>query len=153
MFKEEVSNKILKTFDLITNMEEYQEVYNYDWRKHKSRILIEKYRWNKKLYRWINKPKWIDQKVIGCVSISAFASLVGIPVVITNYAVGSKICVITARIKKHKSVIKKKKKNHDKIILIAKAKLNSIEVLISRSLIDSNITHDEFVSINNVKRI
>ena len=28
MFKEEVSNKILETFGLITNMEEYQEVYN-----------------------------------------------------------------------------------------------------------------------------
>ena len=34
--------------------------------------------------------------------------------------------------------------------LIAKSKLNSIEVLISKDLIDSNISHDEFVLINNV---
>ena len=34
--------------------------------------------------------------------------------------------------------------------MLAKSKLNSIEVLISRSLVDSNISHDEFVLINNV---
>ena len=85
-----------------------------------------------------------------CVSISAFASLVGIPVEITSSAIGLKICAITAGIKKYKSIIKKKKKKHDKIVLLAKSKLNSIEVLISKALIDSNISHDEFVSINNV---
>ena len=39
---------------------------------------------------------------------------------------------------------------HDKIVLLAKCKLSSIEVLISKALIDSNISHDEFVLINNV---
>ena len=33
-------------------------------------------------------------------------------------------------------------KNPDKIVLLAKSKLSSIEVLISKALIDSNITHD-----------
>ena len=47
------------------------------------------------------------------------------------------------------SIIKKKKKKHDTIVLLAKSKLNSIEVLISKALIDSNISHDEFVLINN----
>ena len=51
--------------------------------------------------------------------------------------------------KKFKSIIKKKKKKHDKIVLLAKIKLNSIEVLISKTLIDLNINHDEFL-INNV---
>ena len=50
----------------------------------------------------------------------------------------------------YKSLIKKKKKKYDKIVLLAKSKLNSIEVLISKTLIDSNISHDEFVLINNV---
>ena len=80
----------------------------------------------------------------------AFASLVGIPIGITSSVIGLKICVITAGIKKYKSIIKKKKKKHDKIVLLAKSKLNSIEVLISKALIDSNISHDEFVLINNV---
>ena len=35
-------------------------------------------------------------------------------------------------------------------VLLAKSKLNNIEVLISKALIDSNISHDEFVLINNV---
>ena len=34
--------------------------------------------------------------------------------------------------------------------MLAKSKLSSIEVLISKALIDSNISHDEFVLINNV---
>ena len=44
--------------------------------------------------------------VSGCVSISTFASLVGVPVAIASSAVGIKICAITARIRKYKSIIK-----------------------------------------------
>ena len=69
---------------------------------------------------------YIDHSIIvistitGCVSISAFASLVGIPIGITSFAIGLKICVITAGIKKYKSIKKKKKKKHEKIVLLAK---------------------------------
>ena len=45
---------------------------------------------------------------------------------------------------------KKKKKRHDKIVMIGKDNLNNIEVLICKSLINSCISHDEFVSVNNV---
>ena len=48
--------------------------------------------------------------IIGCVFISAFASLVDIPVGITSSLLGLKICVITAGIKKYKSMNKKNKK-------------------------------------------
>ena len=41
-------------------------------------------------------------------------------------------------------------KKHNKIVLSAKSKLNSIEVLISKTLIDLNISHDEFVLISNL---
>ena len=47
-------------------------------------------------------------------------------------------------------MIKKKKKKHNKVLLLVKSRLNSIEVLISKALIDSNVSHDEFVLINNV---
>ena len=40
----------------------------------------------------------------------------------------------------------------DKILLLAESKLNSIEVLISKALIDSNISHDKFVLINNMSK-
>ena len=46
----------------------------------------------------------------------------------------------------------KKKKKHNKIVLLAKSKLDSIEVLISEALIDSYISHNEFVLVNNVLR-
>ena len=83
--------------------------------------------------------------IAGCVSISNFSSLVGI----TSSAIGLKICVITAEIKKCKSIIKKKK-NHDQIVLLAKLILNRKDVLISKALTHLNIGHDEFVLINNV---
>ena len=90
--------------------------------------------------------------VIGCVSISEFTSLVRALVGTASSAVGMKMCAITTEIKKYKSIIKKKKKKHDKIVLLGKAKLDTMEVLISRSLINSYISHDEFVSVNNVLR-
>ena len=48
--------------------------------------------------------------VTGCISISAFPSLIGIPIEITSSATGLNICIITEEIKKYKSIIKKKEK-------------------------------------------
>ena len=76
--------------------------------------------------------------------------MLGIPIGITSSVIGLKTCVIATGIKKYNSIIKKKKKKHDKIVLLAKSKSNSIEVVISKALIDSNISHDEFVLMNNV---
>ena len=81
------------------------------------------------------------------VSISAFASLFGIPIGITSSAIGLKYFTITVEIKT--SIINKKKKKHDIILLLAKSKSYSIKVLISKAVIDSVISHDEFVLINN----
>ena len=88
--------------------------------------------------------------ITGCVSISIFAPLVSIPIAITSSAIGFKICVITAGIKKYQSIIKKKSKKHDKIVLLAKSQLNRIKVLLSKALIHSNISHNEQVLINKV---
>ena len=90
--------------------------------------------------------------VSGCVSISVFPSLVGVPAGIANSAVGLKFFPITAEIKKYKSIIKKKKKKHDKIVLLGKTKLDIIKVWISKALIDSYINHHKFVSVNNELR-
>ena len=97
--------------------------------------------------------------VTGCVSISAFFVsisaisafiFVGISVGITSSAFGLKICTITAGINKYKSILRKKIKKHYEIVLLAKSKLNSIEILIFKALIDSVISHDEFILIINV---
>ena len=44
-----------------------------------------------------------------------------------------------------------KKKEHDKILVPAKSKLNFIETLASRALTDMEISHEEFIAILNVK--
>ena len=85
--------------------------------------------------------------VTGYISISAFASLIGIPLEITSSATGLNICAITAGIKNYESVIKKNKKKHDKIVLLVKSKLNSIEASIYKALINSVICHNKFVLI------
>ena len=90
--------------------------------------------------------------ITGCISISTIASLIGIPIGVKSFAIGLKICTITAGIKKNKSIIKKKKKTHDKIAILAKSKLNKLEVLISKAFNDSVISHDEFALINNVRK-
>ena len=53
----------------------------------------------------------LSPPAIGYVSISAFVSLVAIPIGITSSEVVRKIYAITVRIKKYKSIIKKKKKS------------------------------------------
>ena len=87
-----------------------------------------------------------------CVSISAFALSVNISVCVTSSALWLKICATTPEIQKYKWIIKKKKKKYDKIVLLAKTKLNTIKILISKTLINSCINHDEFVSVNNMLR-
>ena len=91
--------------------------------------------------------------ITGCISISASVSLLGIPIGTMSSAIGLKICAIVVRFKKYNSIIKKKEKNYDKIVLLAKTKLNSIEVLICRALVDLNISHDEFVLILRARTV
>ena len=55
---------------------------------------------------------------------------------------------LTARIvKKLLKTTRNKKKKHDKILMLAKSKLNSIETLVSQALIDMEISHEEFITI------
>ena len=92
-----------------------------------------------RVLNYVDQSLLVISTITGCVFIYAFASLAGISIGITSSAIELKICVITAGIKKHKSIEKKKKKKHDKIVLIAKSKLNSIELINSKALINSNL--------------
>ena len=74
------------------------------------------------MIKWVKTCKYLIyvehlfilvSSVTGCVSISAFASLVCVPVGITSSAVGLKICSTTAGIKKYKLIIKKNKKKNE----------------------------------------
>ena len=78
-------------------------------------LMSEKY---KKTWKYLNHVEHLFILVTSCVSISAFALLVCVSVGITTSEVGI-ISAITARIKKYISIIKKKKK-HEKTVLLAK---------------------------------
>ena len=56
----------------------------------------------------------------GCVPISGFVSLVGTSIGVANFAVTLKIYETTAGIEKNKLIIKKRKRKHDKIVLLGK---------------------------------
>ena len=55
-------------------------------------------------------------------------------------------------IKKLLSIKRYKKKKHNKILMLAKSKLNSIETLVSQALIGMEISHEKFVTILKEKR-
>ena len=97
-------------------------------------LMSEKYKKACKYLNYVKQLVVLVSTVAGCVSVSVFPSLIPLPVFITSSAVAVKICAINAGIKNYKSIIKKKKKKHDKIVLVAKDKLNTVEVLISKAL-------------------
>ena len=70
--------------------------------------MSEKYKKTCKYLNYIENLLILLSTVTGCVSISAFASLVFAPVSIISSAIGLKICTITAGIKNYNSIIKKK---------------------------------------------
>ena len=83
---------------------------------------------------------FLGSTITGYISVFAFASLVSISIETTSSVIGLKIYAITVAMNKYKSIV---------IVLLAKSKLNRIEILIFKPLIDSVISHDEFAFIDN----
>ena len=83
----------------------------------------------------------------GTLSIVSHATVVGIPVGIAGISLTVIFTVTTGVVKKLLNIIRKKKKKHNKIITLARNKLNIIETLISRALTDFDISHEEFSKI------
>ena len=59
----------------------------------------------------------------GYILIFAFSCLICISIGITSSEIRLKICATTAGVKKYKSIMKKKKKKHDKEVFLAKSNL------------------------------
>ena len=93
----------------------------------------------------------------GTLSIASYAKVVGIPAGITGASLTLIFTVTTGMVKTLLNITRKKKKKHNKIIALARSKLNIIENLISQALIDFEITHEEFSKIiyekNNYEQI
>ena len=78
--------------------------------------------------------------------------IVGVPLAIASASLTSIFSQTTGIVKKLLNITRNKKKKHDKILMLTKSKLNSIETLISQALIDMDISHEEFVRILKEKR-
>ena len=87
----------------------------------------------------------------GRISIIFFTSVIGIPARIASASFTLVFSLTTGIIKFFLKVTIKKKKKHNKIVMIAKSKLNSIETLMSQALIDLHISHEEFKTIVHEK--
>ena len=86
-------------------------------------------------------------------SIASYAAVVGITVGIAGSSLILIFTIGTGINKSLLQVTKKRKKKHNKIIALAKSKLNMIDTLLFSALNDSKISHKEFTNIITEKNI
>ena len=83
----------------------------------------------------------------GNLGIASQATVIGIPAGITGASLTLIFTIGTGISKSLLRVTQKRKKKHNKIIELAKSKLNTIDTLLSSALNDSEISHEEFSNI------
>ena len=108
---------------------------------------------SKKLNKYMVSFDYLDQVFIalsalfGTLSIASHVTVIGIPVGIAGASLTLMFTMNTGVNKLLLLVTKKRKKKHNKIIALAKSKLNKIDTLLSSALNDSKISHEEFTNI------
>ena len=109
--------------------------------------------YSQKLNKYITAFDYIDKMLVvlsatsGGVSNISFVSVIGAPVGIASASFALFFSLTTGIVKKLLDITRKKRKKHDKILMLAKSKFNSIDTLISQALIDMDISHEEFITI------
>ena len=107
----------------------------------------------KKLNKYLVSFDYLDKIFItlsasfGMLSIASYASVLGIPAGITGTSLTLLFTIGTGISQSLLKLTKKRKKKHNKIIVLAKNKLNTIDTLLSSALNDSEISHEEFTNI------
>ena len=113
----------------------------------------------KKLNKYLVSFDYLDKIFItlsasfGTLSIASQATVIGIPAGITGASLTLIFTIGMGIIKLLLKVTKKRKKKHNKIIELAKSKLNMIDTFLSSALNDSEISHEEFSNIITEKNI
>ena len=108
---------------------------------------------SEKLNKYVNTFNYVDKILIvlnattGGVCIVSHASVFGAPIGIASAGFTIVFSLATGIIKKLLKTTRNKKKKHDKILTLAKSKLNSIESLVSKALINMEISHEEYTTI------
>ena len=88
----------------------------------------------------------------GSISIASFAGVIGAPAGIIGASCGFTFSITSGFIKRFLNTIRTKKKKHNKIAMLARSKLNSIENKISKALMDNEISHEDFEAIINEEK-
>ena len=113
----------------------------------------------KKLNKYLVSFDYLDKKFItlsasfGTLSIASQATVIGIPAGITGASLTLIFKIGTDINKSLLKVTKERKKKHNKMIALAKIKLNTIDTLLSSALNDSKISHEDFTNIITEKNI
>ena len=113
---------------------------------------------NKKLSKYFYFFYYFDKSLIvlsvtsGNVSITSFATVIGIPIGITGAGLGLTFSLSNGIVKKLLKATRIKKKKHNKIVMLARSELNNIESKISDALINNQLSHEDFTTIINEER-
>ena len=113
---------------------------------------------SKNLSKYIASFEYLDKSLIvlsvatGSISIASFATAIGAPVGIMSASCSLAFSITTGFVKKFLKTIRNKKKKHNKIVMLARSKLNSIESKISEALINNEISHEDFMTIINEEK-
>ena len=113
---------------------------------------------SKRLSKYIASFEYFDKSLIvlsvttGSISIASFATVIGAPVGIVSASFTLAFSISTGIIKKLLKTTRNKKKKHNKIVMLARSKLNSIESKISEALINNEISHEDFMAIINEEK-
>ena len=113
---------------------------------------------SKRLSKYIASFDYFDICLIvlpatnGSISIASFATVIRAPVEIASASFSLAFLMSTGIVKQLLKTTRNKKKKHNKIVVIARSKLNSIESKISEALINIEISHEDFTTIVNEEK-
>ena len=87
----------------------------------------------------------------GSICIASFATVIGAPVGIAKAGFSLAFSISTGIVKKLLKTTRNENKKHNKIVMLAKSRLNSIESKKCKALINDEISHEDFITIINVE--
>ena len=85
----------------------------------------------------------------GSIFIASFATVIGAPAEIMSASCSLAFSITTGFVKKFLKTTRNKKNKHNKMVMLARSKLNSIESKILEALINNEISHEDFMFILN----
>ena len=100
-------------------------------------------------FDYFGKSLIVSSVTTGRISTASFVTAIGAPVGIVSVSLSLAFSIFTGIVKKLSKTTWNKKKKHNKIVMSARSKLNSIESKISEALISSENSHEDFMAIIN----